>query len=750
MNLSRLSIAGRIYAAFGALTALLAIVVVVAVMGVQSLTGTFGGYRAISSETSAINQLVDQLGQTRLAFSRYELVPNAERGDKVAARLDKLVNQQRALMGRTTALSAPELGQNLARYQTLLATMIDLDKDISASTKRLLAAGATATDTLGALIAETAQSANLNARAAAVSGLATEQLLQTRIAATALMTDPSADSFEKTKQLAAKSLATLEQLRSVFFRDDDIARVDDVTALVAPFGQMIEKSYTSLAERQKLGGEASAIDTAIGATYANVLKKAQTNQQHLGDASQSQAIQTHAGAIGFGVLALTIGIALAIIIARWLSGAIRLMSEAMEKMADGDFEVTMAGADQSNELGRIARALEVFGANGRTIMENERMRINEADEAAARQSVRDELQEDIEFLLAAAAMGDFATRLERDYGAADLNGVARSVNGLLDTVSRGLEETGAVLAGLARADLSRRVESDYAGAFKVLKDNTNMLAEFLATTMTRLDESARALKLATGEILTGADDLSERTNRQASALEETSTAITSLNGSIKDNADRADNAALAMQASMGVADQSEQAMNAATDAMDRITTSVGKIANIIALIDDVAFQTNLLALNASVEAARAGEAGNGFAVVAQEVRRLAQSAAVASRDIKVLIEQSGDEVKGGTRLVIEAAEKLTAIVSATGDNGQQMQAISAACQRQAASVAEIAQSMAQMDVMTQNNAALVEQTNAAICQTEAQASLLDAIVAEFTGREAEISDQSAPSRRLAS
>ncbi|WDR02006.1 methyl-accepting chemotaxis protein [Devosia algicola] len=451
--------------------------------------------------------------------------------------------------------------------------------------------------------------------------------------------------------------------------------------------------------------------------------------------SQTQAISIHAIVIGFGILTLSIAIAIALLAARWLSRTIRQMSEIMEQMADGDLDVTLTGAEQQHELGRIARAIAVFGANGRTLMESQRLRIEEAEEAAVRQAVRDELQEDIEFLLAAAAVGDFTGRLDRDYGAPDLNGVARSVNGLLDTVSKGLEETGTVLAGLANADLGGRVQGDYAGAFAILKDNTNALAEILSDTMTRLEDSAHALKVATGEILSGSNDLSERTNLQATAIEATAAAITGLDGSISDNANLADGAALAMQESLGVARAGEAAMTAATDAMDRITNSVGRIATIIAMIDDVAFQTNLLALNASVEAARAGEAGNGFAVVAQEVRRLAQSAAGASKEIKGLIEQSGDEVRGGARLVSEAADKLTAIVGATGQNSEQMLAISGACQRQAASVAEIAQSMAQMDIMTQNNAALVEQTNAAIGQTEAQATLLDAIVAQFAGRQ---------------
>jgi methyl-accepting chemotaxis protein len=180
----------------------------------------------------------------------------------------------------------------------------------------------------------------------------------------------------------------------------------------------------------------------------------------------------------------------------------------------------------------------------------------------------------------------------------------------------------------------------------------------------------------------------------------------------------------------------------ATDAMERITASSGKISNIIGLIDDIAFQTNLLALNASVEAARAGEAGKGFAVVAVEVRRLAQSAAQASSEVKGLIEQSGTEVKTGSKLVVEAAQKLQAMLTAARSSNELMDGIAKQSQDQAASIEEVNSAVRQMDEMTQHNAALVEQTNASIEQTEAQANELDRIVEVFR-----IEDHAAPHLR---
>jgi len=287
------------------------------------------------------------------------------------------------------------------------------------------------------------------------------------------------------------------------------------------------------------------------------------------------------------------------------------------------------------------------------------------------------------------------------------------------------------LAMMAEGDLTGRIDTVFTGQYEELRGAFNQSLERLFGIVTSLKSASRSLKTATGEILSGANDLAERTTRQAATIEETSASVEQLTGAVQENAKRAASASGKAQAVAKDADNGGKVMGEANAAMGAIEASSAKISNIIGLIDDIAFQTNLLALNASVEAARAGDAGKGFAVVAVEVRRLAQSAAQASADVKALIEASANEVRGGARLVGQAAEKLRDIVAGAQESSQLIDSIALANQQQSAALGDISSAVRQMDEMTQHNAALVEETNAAIEQTEAQASALDEIAEVF-------------------
>ncbi|WP_449394065.1 methyl-accepting chemotaxis protein [Devosia riboflavina] len=432
-----------------------------------------------------------------------------------------------------------------------------------------------------------------------------------------------------------------------------------------------------------------------------------------------------------GVLLAVMG-ALALFVSRQLTKPVPKLAATMQAIADGNFDTEVLYVERRNEIGAMARAVEVFRENGLRVSqmtEAEAARI--LSEQESRQQMMTDLQRSFGHVVDAAIAGDFSRRVEADFPDDELNALARSVNGLVETVDRGVGETGVVLSALANTDLTHRMEGEYQGAFARLKSDVNAVADRLTDVVGELRSTSGTLKTATGEILSGANDLSERTTKQAATIEETSAAMEQLASTVLQNAQRAQEASAAAGDVTSSAEVGGQVMAQATEAMEKITQSSAKISNIIGLIDDIAFQTNLLALNASVEAARAGEAGKGFAVVAVEVRRLAQSAASASSDVKQLIEQSATEVRGGTRLVGDAASKLAAMLQAARSSNDLMNGIARESREQASSIEEVNAAVRQMDEMTQHNAALVEEMNAAIEQTEAQATKLDGIVDIF-------------------
>jgi Methyl-accepting chemotaxis protein len=436
--------------------------------------------------------------------------------------------------------------------------------------------------------------------------------------------------------------------------------------------------------------------------------------------------------LGVGGISLLVLSAVGLVLSRMMIAPVPRLARTMQVIAEGNYDADVPYTSRQNEIGAMARAVEVFRENGLKVSQMteeeraaaERRRIERTDMMVALQAAFGEVVD-------AAIAGDFSKRVHAQFPDQELNSLAASVNSLVETVDRGLGETGAVLAALAEADLTQRMQGEYQGSFAKLKADTNAVAEKLSEVIGQLRATSRALKTATGEILSGANDLSERTTKQAATIEQTSAAMEQLANTVAENARMADDANTSANAVSADAVRSGEVMEKANEAMERITQSSAKISNIIGMIDDIAFQTNLLALNASVEAARAGDAGKGFAVVAVEVRRLAQSAAQASAEVKALIEASANEVKGGSELVSSAARQLREMLGAVTQNAGLMQSIAKASKAQAAAIEEVSVAVRTLDEMTQHNAALVEETNAAIEQTEAQAGELDRVVDIF-------------------
>ncbi len=341
-------------------------------------------------------------------------------------------------------------------------------------------------------------------------------------------------------------------------------------------------------------------------------------------------------------------------------------------------------------------------------------------------------EKEVDAIVEAAAAGDLSRRIDTVGKEGFFLNLAEGLNRLLGIADDVVNDTIRIFDALAHGNLTRKIDTDYMGAFGKLKQDANSTVERLTEVMTRIRESASTVSTGASEIAQGNADLSKRTESQASSLEETASSMEEMTSAVKQTSENAVHANELANSARGKAQEGGQVVSKAVGAMEEINHASKKISDIIGVIDEIAFQTNLLALNAAVEAARAGEQGRGFAVVAGEVRNLAQRSAAAAKEIKDLIRDSVDKVEAGTSLVNASGKTLSEIIEAVDRVSAMIQEISTAASEQSAGIDQVNSAVAQMDEMTQQNAALVEEATAAGEAMAGQAQSMTQLMEFFT------------------
>ena len=420
-------------------------------------------------------------------------------------------------------------------------------------------------------------------------------------------------------------------------------------------------------------------------------------------ADKSAAAQTRLMVLIAGVAAAVLAvIGLTIVIARVLSGSINRIGERMKLLADGDTQSVIPYAERADEIGGMARSVAVFR---QAAIRNAELEASAEQNRIAAERERAEMQ--------ARAEAEAEARLSR----------------ATSTLAAGLQR-------LAAGDLLTAIEEEFAPQFEALRHDFNTSVRQLREVMQSVGQVAGTVTSGSGEISQASDSLAKRTEQQAASLEQTAAALEEITSNVVSTSKRTAEARDLVETTRQRAEKSGEVVNNAVSAMSRIEDSSRQIGQIIGVIDEIAFQTNLLALNAGVEAARAGDAGKGFAVVAQEVRELAQRSANAAKEIKALIGNSEAAVSEGVRLVNDTGEGLSSIAELVLSINSHMGAISTAAQEQSVGLGEVNTAVNHMDQATQQNAAMVEEMNAAGASLAQESGRLAELLSRFrTGHE---------------
>jgi methyl-accepting chemotaxis protein len=494
--------------------------------------------------------------------------------------------------------------------------------------------------------------------------------------------------------------ADIKALAGLLGQGDMLSTFD---ADVAELRQAIGTDLKVLIEGKASADEFGKIDDAIDGAGERVAAALTSLSSAASGLVQTRVAEARAASDQAFQLQLASGlIAMATLLyLLWFHGStlrrgILALRDGMKRIQNGELSTRLEALERGDEIGAMARSVDLF-------------RLSAIEKQSLEQS---------------AAHSRREIEKEREQQQSEREEAVRRIQTAIDNLGRALTQ-------LADGDLAVAIDRPFDGNLDQLRQNFNQTVERLRVVLSSVKDNALSIESNGRQMRAAADDLARRTERQAASLEQTSAALDQITVTVRTATERAEEASRMVDETRTNAEESGRIVGEAISAMARIEGASNEIGKIINVIDEIAFQTNLLALNAGVEAARAGEAGKGFAVVAQEVRELAQRAAGAAKDIKALVSRSGNEVGAGVKLVRATGEALGRIGADVVRINEHMTSIVMAAREQSTGLGEISTAVGQLDQMTQQNAAMVEQTNASSHTLAQDAERLTGLVGQF-------------------
>jgi len=523
----------------------------------------------------------------------------------------------------------------------------------------------------------------------------------------------TAERWDASLKMAAESQEIASELAKATANEGRRAKAERIGQSVGT----LRAKISALKEAKLAGGDTAQPLQATVAVVADIDGQLQNLLADYKKTNLERAVSAHDEIsslddvmLGGMAGAIVLGLIIAIVMSRSITGPLASLRKSMAQLAGGALDAPVPYLGETTEIGEMAKTVAVFRDNA--VAARQRDAEQRAADDRRRQAEDDQRHHEAEIVAEvtevakAAALGHLELRISLDGKDGFMGQLCQSVNELLANTADALTEMERVLAALSTGDLNQHIDTNYQGLFGLVKDDVNVTIERLREVVLGISDGSHSIFNTSREVADGSQDLSDRTEQQASNLEETASAMEEIAATVKKNADNAQHA-------------------------NQLAGEARNIADIMGMIDEIAFQTNLLALNAAVEAARAGEAGKGFAVVAQEVRSLAQRSGEASKDIKRLIGESTGHIRRGVGLVTGAGKTLEGIVSSVRAVADLVADIALASKEQSTGVEEVNLSVTKMEEMTQHNAALVEESAAAARSLEEHARHLNELVGFF-------------------